>query len=231
MITVPQTEYKKQLSTMRSWLDGKEFHLALKAFEFAQEFHNGTRKDGISPEFSHQMFIANYAMSILPGLMFKQETLAAIFLHDICEDYPVTFDQIDGHFGKNIGSAVRLLTKKIPEEIIDPDEKETRMLLYYQNLSTNPIASIVKGLDRAHNILTMNTAGWTINKQKEYLIEALNCALPMLKKARRTFTEQRLAYENVKSLIIIQAQHIKFTLGIMKQLEDSIDPSNNTITF
>jgi hypothetical protein len=126
---------------------------------------------------------------------------------------------------------VRLLTKKIPEEIIDPDEKETRMLLYYQNLSTNPIASIVKGLDRAHNILTMNTAGWTINKQKEYLIEALNCALPMLKKARRTFTEQRLAYENVKSLIIIQAQHIKFTLGIMKQLEDSIDPSNNTITF
>lgn len=229
MITVPQTEYKKQLSTMRSWLDGKEFHLALKAFEFAQEFHNGIRKDGISPEFSHQMFIANYAMSILPGLMFKEETLSAIFLHDICEDYSVTFDEIDNNFGKSIGSAVRLLTKKLPGEIIDPTEKEERMFRYYQNLSSNPIASITKGLDRAHNILTMNTAGWTIDKQKEYLVEALNCALPMLKKARRTFTEQRLAYENIKSLIIIQAQHIKFTLEIMKQLEDRIEPTSDSI--
>lgn len=220
MIHIPQTEYKKQIATMRSWMDGKSFHLALKAFEFAQKYHKGIRKDGVSPEFSHQMFIANYAMSILPGLMFKEETLAAIFLHDICEDYDVSIEQIEDMFGKDIAEAVRLLTKKTPGKAIPSAEKEERARIYYEQLATNPIASIAKGLDRAHNILTMKSAGWTINKQKEYLEEAINLALPMLKTARRTFTEQRLAYENVKTLILIQAQHIKFSLQIMKQLEE-----------
>ncbi|WP_315921154.1 HD domain-containing protein [Mesorhizobium sp. SP-1A] len=223
MIDVPQTEYKKQISTMRSWLDGKGYHLALKAFEFAQKHHKGTRKDGVSPEFSHQMFIANYAMSILPGLMFKEETLAAIFLHDVCEDYHVKIEQIEEMFGQDVAQAVRLLTKKTPGEKIPEHEKELRNRRYYEKLATDPIASMAKGLDRAHNILTMKAAGWTLEKQKAYLQEAISLVLPMLKEARRTFTEQRLAYENVKSLILIQAQHINFNLQMMKQLQEQAE--------
>jgi len=40
--------------------------------------------------------------------------------------------------------------------------------------------------------------------------------LPMLKKARRLFPEQEMAYENVKTLLLVQAKHIRLNLDLMR---------------
>lgn len=83
--------------------------------------------------------------------------------------------------------------------------------VYYQNIAENNIASVVKGGDRIHNIQTMvdifNTA-----KQQEYMSETNSYVLPMLKKARRNFTTQENAYENIKLILqnqmeLISAMH------------------------
>lgn len=204
-MTVSEADYAKQVTMMRSFLQGREFHLALEAMEFAMSWHKGKRKDGVSPEFSHQMFIALYVLSISPLLLYPEETLVAVFLHDVCEDFPVTYEEIERRFGKRVRDAVELLTKK-KDGVRIPDD------VYYDRMALDPIASIVKGVDRAHNIHSMHSADWSLDKQQAYLDFVFEFVLPMLKKARKTFTRQRLAYENVKSVLLMQARPIQLLL-------------------
>lgn len=98
--------------SLRYWLLGRNYNQALKALEYASQFHTGVRKDGVTPEFHHQLSIASYVRSLINGIMFPQETLAAAFLHDVCEDYDVGFEEINSKFGADITKAVKALTKK-----------------------------------------------------------------------------------------------------------------------
>jgi (p)ppGpp synthase/HD superfamily hydrolase len=201
----PVEQHGKQLMAMRYWLLGREYHTANAAMEFAREFHVGYRKNGFDPEFSHQIFLANYLRTLLPSLMHPEETLASIFLHDVCEDYDIGFDEIEKQFGGVVAHAVRLLTKKHRGAVI-PYET------YFAEMAKNSIASLVKGADRAHNIFTMRAAGWTLKKQASYLEEVNHWFFPMLKFARRNFPQQEPAYENVKTLLSIQSTHIRLHL-------------------
>lgn len=203
-----QSEHAKSLALMRSALVNARFFTAAKAMEFAAGFHTDVRKDGVSPEFSHQIYLARYVRTILPGLMLPEETLATVFLHDLVEDYAdqVPIDEIERRFGAVIAEATWRLTKvrnglKLPNDI------------YYAGMVDDPIASLVKGVDRAHNIFTMSAARWTPAKQLDYLDEADHYLLPMMKRARRTFPEQEPAYHNVKTLLAVQAAHIRLHLG------------------
>ena len=210
-----ETEYAKQVLLMRTFLSAKEYHLALAAMEFAMVYHSGKRKDGISPEFSHQMFIALYVLTISPLLMFPEETLAAVFLHDVCEDFDVSYDEIERLFGKRVRDAVELLTKK-KDGVRIPDD------VYYARMAQNEIASIVKAVDRAHNIHSMHAANWSVDKMQDYLDMVFDLVLPMLKTARKKFSRQRLAYENVKAALLMQARPVQMFLDARRSLEQAV---------
>ena len=133
----------KKIVTLRYWLLGRGYHVALAALEFAAKFHTGTRKDGHTPEFDHQVTIALYIRTIADLLDYPEETLAAVFLHDVCEDHDVGFDEIEAKFGRRIRDAVIRLTKvhrgvKVPPEV------------YFSKMAEDAIASVVKGADRMH---------------------------------------------------------------------------------
>jgi (p)ppGpp synthase/HD superfamily hydrolase len=195
----------KKIVTLRYWLLGRGYHTALAALEFATKFHTGTRKDGTTPEFDHQVTIALYIRTLVDLLDYPEETLAAVFLHDVCEDHDVGFDEIEVQFGRRIRDAVIRLTKvhrgvKVPPEV------------YFDKIATDPIASVVKGADRMHNMQTMN-AVFSEAKQTSYIQETLDYILPMLKKARRSFTKQEPVYENVKLVLLTQIELIKIALN------------------
>lgn len=186
-------DYQKAFISIRYFLIGAKMYLALDALEFASKFHTGTRKDGVTPEFSHQIAIAQYVRTLISNLTYPEETLAAIFLHDTPEDADVGHLEIHSRFGELVATPVQLLTKK-HRGVKKPIE------IYYQEMATNAISSIAKGGDRIHNQYTM-IGVWGPEKQKQYITETSELLLPMLKEARRTFPRQEPAYENEKFVL------------------------------
>lgn len=180
---------------IKYWLHGKGFFNAVRAMEFAAKYHNGTRKDGITPEFHHQVCIASYVRT-LPTLLHPEETLETIFLHDVIEDYGVDLGVIESEFGLLVRKSVSLMSKTINGYTADPKA-------YYDNMKTSPIASIAKGADRMHNFQTMHGV-FSEDKQRTYIKECEDFIMPMLREARNLFPEQEPAYENVKHVLLSQ---------------------------
>lgn len=202
------TKFEKKLLTLRQQLIGARYHHALAALEFAIRYHTGIRKDGITPEFQHQVEIALFALT-LPDLMHRQAVIATIMLHDVREDYGVTAGEIrelffeDAEFAALVDRAVENMTKEFRG--VKKDEKAL-----FEAMSQDPIASIAKGCDRIHNISSM-LGVFTVEKQKKYVQEVHDLFLPMLKTARRLFPHQVNAYELLKFTLHMQIDLIKFT--------------------
>lgn len=194
-------ETDKKIAIMRAWLLGRQYHLALQALEFGLDHHTGLRKDGCTPEFDHQISIALFVKTLVSSLDYPEETIAAVFLHDIPEDTNVGHEEIEVRFGKRVATSVRYLTKK-HRGIASP------VYIYYREMVNDAIASIVKGCDRMHNIQTMQGV-FDKPKQNAYIKDTEEYVLPMLKTCRRFFTTQEPAYENIKGILLTQIELIK----------------------
>ncbi len=212
-----EIEYEKLRSALRYWLYGKGYHKAVKAMEYAAKYHKGLRKDGVTPEFYHQLCIAGYVRTL--HLIYSEETMATAFLHDLIEDYDISASELERQFGKEIAFPVSLLSKRRDGYTIENTP-------YYLNICNDPIASVVKGADRIHNFQTM-IGVFDITKQKEYIEDCKVGLLPMLKKARRKFPEQEPAYENIKHALLSQIDLIEC---LHKYFDTASNPKNDLIT-
>lgn len=192
-------DYEKHRTAMRYWMLGREWHLALKAMELGLQFHTGERKNG-NPEFSHQIFQAQYART-LPTLIHPQETISVIFLHDIHEDHGYPIDDIHREFGELVGTGVELMSDVDSQGIDKPLEA------YYSKMVESPVASIAKGIDRMHNFQSMMTA-FSDPKKSRYIEETQEHIIPMLKSARKRYSQQEPAYQNVKHILLTQIELI-----------------------
>lgn len=186
-------DYKKAFSAIRHWLLGRSWHTALQALEYAQNFHPGLRKDGVTPSFQHQLSIIYYIRTLENHLTHPENTIAVSCLHDTPEDADVGFAEITSLFGDQISKSVKLLTKKHRGSKKQPEA-------YYGEIATDDIASIVKGADRVNNIQTM-IGVFTKEKQVDYIRETTDLVLPMLKTSRRAFSRQEPAYQNIKIML------------------------------
>jgi (p)ppGpp synthase/HD superfamily hydrolase len=191
-------QYAKHFISLRYWLLGKSYYLALEALEYAAKIHTGTRKDGQTREYAHQLSIGHYVKSISTSLECPEETLTTVFLHDVCEDYNIGLEELQSRFGATVSQAVWLMTKKFRGYAKPISE-------YYREISESKIASIAKGADRIHNVQTMMGV-FTPEKQEAYIQETRDYILPALKEARRRFPRQEPAYENIKHMLTSQME-------------------------
>lgn len=178
--------YHHQRTTLRRRLISSGMLLALEAMEFAEKHHTGSRLDG-SPEFSHQLSMAEMLLDI-DGLPQPDETLAVCFLHDVREDHGVRDDTLRVRFGDVVADAVALLTKTVGEASANPFSKVAR----------SAIASVVKGVDRIHNLGTMNGA-FSLAKQRQYHAETQAMIRPMLVAAYQQHRCRRPALTHILS--------------------------------
>lgn len=192
--------YEKLTISIRYWMLGKGYHRALAAMEFASQYHKGVRKDG-TPEFSHQVWQAHYARSIIDSVMDPEGLLVTIFLHDVVEDYNVPLMVIESRFGLDAALDTDGMSK-----VVEGVKKDIHV--YFAELAKRPNSSLAKGIDRIHNSASM-VGAFTREKQLSYIMETRDYILPMLKSARRRFTHQENAYENVKCFLMGQISLIE----------------------
>jgi (p)ppGpp synthase/HD superfamily hydrolase len=189
--------YKKQKISLRYWLLGQGYYKAVEAMNFAERYHNGKRKDG-QEEFSHQVSQANLIRTLIHHVTYKEEVFIVIFLHDICEDKGISFEEIENRFGKIVADAVRLITKEYRGVKITNEQ-------YYPAMAECEITSVAKGCDRVHNLMTMLN-GFKPTKRVSYIKETKDFTIPMLKQAKRNFPHQESVYENIKFIMDNQIQ-------------------------
>lgn len=198
----PAEAAEKRLIALRFWLQGARLTRALRALDVNRRMFPGVRKDGITPEFDHHVVQAQYLRTLLPHLLYPEETLAAIFFHDTPEDRGVSYAEIrntfpeDAAFGDRVANAVQRVTKTWRGEVYDESE-------LFSAMARCPIGSVVKGGDRIHNLQSM-VGVFSAEKQRKYLAETEQLILPMLKDAERRFPEQEPAYKNIRTILKMQ---------------------------
>jgi len=197
-------DYDKARTALRYWILGKGWHVAHQALELGLAHHVGERKNG-NPEFSHQIFQAQYART-LPDLIYPEKTLAVIFLHDIIEDCGVSASHLHGMFEQDIVHAVELMSD------IWADGEDKPLDLYYSMMVESPLASIAKGIDRIHNLQSMMSV-FSDPKKSRYIEETREHLLPMLKQARKLYPQQEAAYQNVKHVLLTQMDLITMMIN------------------
>lgn len=200
MVTTRETHIKER-ATLLGWLHGQGWVEAVRALHFAEEYHCGLRKDGITPEFSHQVHISLYLTTLVPYFRQGEEVITTALLHDVCEDYEVTFTEIEASFGPVVRKSVTAMTKKYQGEKLPVD--------YIARLqSDDEIASIGKGADRIHNQSTA-VGVFSAPKIESYVAETRSYILPMLKTARKNFPHQNGAYQNIKTVLTSQVSALE----------------------
>lgn len=202
---VDLTTFQKRAISLRYWLQGRGYFQALKAMDFAQAVHCGTRKDLFTPEFDHQISIAHYLRTLTPSLLHPEETFCAVFGHDVGEPpYNIAREVYEPVFGPLAAQAISCMTKKV-NGIVYPETE------VFARIARDPIASIVKPADRVHNLQSMRGV-FGPAKQRSYVEDVKRVFLPSIKISRRLFPEQEAAYENVKHLLVSQIALIEAAL-------------------
>ena len=164
------------------------------AFNLADEKHrnpDGTpvRRDSKDPYITHPVAVANF----LAIMRVDIDSICAGLLHDVIEDTPVTKEEIEEKFGKDVAEIVEGVTKISNLDEVDysslklsMDEKNPenlRMLnkkKIIDSLLYDPRIIIVKLADRLHNMLTIGFK--TPVKQKQKAAETLELYVPLANK-------------------------------------------------
>ena len=158
---------------VKTYASVREMTKTVKALAFAREQHKGQVRKGRDkvPYIYHPLLMACHALAL--GLD-DDDIVAASLLHDVCEDCGVSPDELPA--GDTVKTAVRLLTKEPGY-----DEEE-----YYRSISENPIATMVKLLDRCSNVSGM-AAGFSRDKLAEYIRETERLVYPLLDRAKTEY--------------------------------------------
>lgn len=206
-----KARFSKLVKALRYYLQGAadqnpDYYIPLRAFNLAMGTHVGVRKDGVTPEFVHQLETTLFLRTLRSSIKNLHIVLAVQLLHDITEDYGFTYEQLQEKFGTEVAEGVLRMSKVVDGRKLSNEE-------YFREMLKSPVATLCKGADRIHNQQSMPGV-FSLQKQQEYLAETEKYILPMLKQARRLYPEQENAYENIKFILKSQVELVKGMLEL-----------------
>jgi (p)ppGpp synthase/HD superfamily hydrolase len=212
-------KFLKLKMVSRYWLHGiaqtqPEYYSVIQAAELGAKYHVGSRKSG-QPEFIHQLEIFSHLRTLHNHLQNPVLAYQAAFLHDVMEDYDVTYAEISRQFGTELADVVERLSK-----IVGGIRKDDAA--YFSDVASCPIASVVKLADRVNNVGSM-VGVFTHEKMQRYVDEVNTFFRPLIRTARRNFPEQEAVYENMKLTLMGQ-------INLIEHLLQTDTPPNHSST-
>ena len=123
-----------------------------RAYVYAMKAHGEQRRASGDPYFSHPIEVA----AILTDLKLDDATIAAALLHDTIEDTEATRAEIDGLFGRDIGTLVDGLTKLKKLDLVTKEAKQAENLRKLLLAIADDVrVLLIKLADRLHNMRTL----------------------------------------------------------------------------
>lgn len=183
-----------------------------KALVYMKEKHEGQyRKAGQAsgarvPYIIHPLMMACHAHALH---IRDDRTLAAVLLHDVCEDCGVLPEELP--FSSRVRELVDLLTFRIPEGMTKREATEE----YYRRIRGDSTAVLIKALDRCNNVSTMAHA-FSVEKMVEYIEETETYVLPMLKTVKSVSSEYDDAAFVLKYHMVSVLESLKNVLAMRR---------------
>ena len=143
----------------------------LQALPFARSRHAGQYRKGSGriPYIIHPLTMACHALAM--GLD-EDDVIAALLLHDVIEDTDTQPEELP--VSERVRNAVCLVSYNTY-----PGPKRDILDLYYQHIRENPLACLIKCIDRCNNLSGM-AAAFSRKRMASYVLETEKEIIPLL---------------------------------------------------
>ncbi|NLX90107.1 MAG: bifunctional (p)ppGpp synthetase/guanosine-3',5'-bis(diphosphate) 3'-pyrophosphohydrolase [Firmicutes bacterium] len=152
----------------------EDWALVRKAYQFALKAHEGQKRVSGDSFITHPLGVA----SILAELELDLVTIMTGLLHDVLEDTPVTYEELDDEFGEEVAALVDGVTKLSRMEFRSKEEHQAETWRkMFVAMARDIRVILVKLADRTHNMRTLRYLN--NSKQKEIARETLEIYAPL----------------------------------------------------
>lgn len=174
-------DVEQWLATVAKSYPERELEVIQRACDWAQRAHDGQQRYSGEPFFQHALAVAN----ILLSLHLDHEAISAALLHDVIEDTPVTFQEIETNFGLRIAKLVDGVTKmEVIQNFPGIGEGGKKEYAHTEALRKMLLAMaddirvvLIKLADRTHNMRTLGSL--PAEKQSRIAEETLHIYAPL----------------------------------------------------
>ena len=155
----PEELYNDLISRVRKYHPSDDISLIEKAYNIANNAHQGQLRKSGEPYIIHPLYVA----IILADLEMDKETIVAGLLHDVVEDTIMTIDEISAEFGEDVALLVDGVTKlQLQMNDANLDYSAIKLEMQAENLRKMFLAMakdirviLIKLADRLHNMRTL----------------------------------------------------------------------------
>jgi len=136
-----------------SYLSGEGLALVEKAYEYAQDCHQGQQRESGGPYLEHPLAVA----VTLAELALDASSLAAGLLHDVSEDCGIPMEEIEARFGEDIARLVDGVTKlsRLPLARLEKEEQAENLRKLLVAMAQDLRVVFIKLADRLHNMKSL----------------------------------------------------------------------------
>lgn len=152
----------------------EDWALIRRAYQFALKAHAGQKRVSGESYITHPLGVAY----ILADLELDLVTIVSGLLHDVLEDTPVTYEELEKEFGEEVASLVDGVTKLSRMEFRSKEEHqaETWRKMFIA-MARDIRVILIKLADRTHNMRTLRYLN--SSKQREISLETLEIYAPL----------------------------------------------------
>ena len=195
------------------------------AYDYAKEAHKGQKRESGEAYFIHPLCVAETAAT---EYELDIDAIIAALLHDVLEDTGASLKEINSRFGRDVSDLVSGLTRLREIRLPPASEKAENYRRFVISVSKDIRVLIIKLIDRAHNISTLQHKDEA--KRKRIARETMEIYIPL---AERIGMEQaKVSMENVcfKELYPQEHAFIQEKLRTIQKQANLIEPIVDELT-
>ena len=164
----PEKQYEELIAAVKEYNPSANLDAIEKAYQLALSVHAGQNRVSGEPYVCHPLAVAQ----ILAKSEMDSDSIVAAILHDVIEDTPVTYQEIESQFGHSIADLVDGVTKlgRIPYSSREEQQMENLRKMFLA-MAKDVRVILIKLADRLHNMRTIGSL--PEEKQRKKALETM----------------------------------------------------------